>query len=121
MTIEKIATVGIKKEEGFLYFVDTDGDISRHFMKRGGTKQPKNYKQELKHLITKKEKIIKKIDNKLISLQRQSECIEFFQQNLVTVETQIVELLKANKFEELPKSVVDTTKVAPPVQISVEK
>ena len=33
---EKVAKVGIKKEAGYLYFVDKKGDISRAVMKRGG-------------------------------------------------------------------------------------
>lgn len=38
---QKIAKVGIKKEQGFLYFVDKDGDISRAKMARGGQKKKK--------------------------------------------------------------------------------
>lgn len=32
---EKVAKVGVKKEEGYLYFVDKAGDISRIKMARG--------------------------------------------------------------------------------------
>lgn len=32
---EKVAKVGIKKESGWLYFVDKKGDISRAKMQRG--------------------------------------------------------------------------------------
>lgn len=32
---EKVAKVGIKKEPGYLYFVDRQGDISRAKMARG--------------------------------------------------------------------------------------
>ena len=32
---EKVAVVGIKKESGYLYFVDKDGDISKAKMARG--------------------------------------------------------------------------------------
>lgn len=32
---EKVKTAGVKKESGFLYFVDKDGDISRAKMSRG--------------------------------------------------------------------------------------
>jgi len=35
---EKVAKVGIKKESGYLYFVDKQGDISRAKMSRGGKK-----------------------------------------------------------------------------------
>jgi hypothetical protein len=33
--MEKVARVGVKKEPGFLYFVDKDGDISRAKQMRG--------------------------------------------------------------------------------------
>ena len=36
---EKIARVGVKKEPGYLYFVDKQGDISRAKMSRGRGKQ----------------------------------------------------------------------------------
>ena len=32
---EKVAKVGVKKEAGYLYFVDKQGDISRAKMARG--------------------------------------------------------------------------------------
>ena len=32
---EKVARVGCKKQDGYLYFVDKDGDVSRVFMARG--------------------------------------------------------------------------------------
>ena len=32
---EKVARVGVKKEAGYIYFVDKDGDISRAKMARG--------------------------------------------------------------------------------------
>ena len=35
---EKVAKVGVEREEGFLYFVDKDGDISRSVMARGDKK-----------------------------------------------------------------------------------
>ena len=38
---EKVAKVGIKKEGGWLYFVDKQGDISRAKMQRGGKKAKK--------------------------------------------------------------------------------
>lgn len=34
--IEKIIKVGLKKEKGYLYFLDKDGDISRAKMTRHG-------------------------------------------------------------------------------------
>ncbi|MFN3966086.1 MAG: hypothetical protein ACK4JE_00085 [Endomicrobiia bacterium] len=35
---EKVAKVGIKKEDGYLYYVDKQGDISCVKMARGGKK-----------------------------------------------------------------------------------
>ena len=35
---EKVAKVGVKKEAGYLYFVDKHGDVSRAKMVRGGKK-----------------------------------------------------------------------------------
>jgi len=36
---QKVAKVGIKKESGWLYFVDKNGDISRTPMQRKGRKK----------------------------------------------------------------------------------
>lgn len=36
---QKVAKVGIKKEKGFLYFIDKQGDVSRAPMARGGKKK----------------------------------------------------------------------------------
>ena len=36
---EKVAKVGVKKESGYLYFVDKKGNISRAKMARGGRKK----------------------------------------------------------------------------------
>ena len=33
---EKVAKVGVKKADGYLYFVDKAGDVSRAKMARGG-------------------------------------------------------------------------------------
>ena len=38
---QKVAKVGIKKESGYLYFVDKNGDISRAKMARGSSKKKK--------------------------------------------------------------------------------
>ena len=35
---QKVAKAGIKRKEGYLYFVDKHGDISRAKMARGGKK-----------------------------------------------------------------------------------
>ncbi len=43
---QKVAKVGVKKEPGYLYFVDKDGDISRAKMARGAAKRkPKRKKK----------------------------------------------------------------------------
>lgn len=38
---EKVADVCVKKEPGYLYFVDKHGDVSRAVMSRGGGKKGK--------------------------------------------------------------------------------
>ena len=38
---QNVAKVGVKKEKGYLYFVDKGGDISRAKMARGGKKKKK--------------------------------------------------------------------------------
>jgi hypothetical protein len=38
---EKCVRCGVKKEKGYLYFVDKNGDISRAVMARGGRKKGK--------------------------------------------------------------------------------
>ena len=35
---KKVAKVGVRKESGYLYFVDKQGDVSRAKMARGGKK-----------------------------------------------------------------------------------
>ncbi len=51
---EKVAKVGIKKEDGYLYFIDKQGDISRVKMARGGKKGGKP--QKVAKVGVKKEK-----------------------------------------------------------------
>lgn len=43
---EKVAKVGIKKESGYLYFVDKNGDVSRAKMARAGRKRGSTGKTE---------------------------------------------------------------------------
>ncbi|EFK95040.1 conserved hypothetical protein [sediment metagenome] len=43
---EKVAKVGVKREDGFLYFIDKQGDVSRAKMARGGKKGGKPTKVE---------------------------------------------------------------------------
>jgi len=35
---QKVAKAGVRKEKGYLYFVDKQGDVSRALMARGGKK-----------------------------------------------------------------------------------
>ena len=43
---EKVAKAGVKREDGFLYFIDKQGDISKVKMARGGKKGGKPTKVE---------------------------------------------------------------------------
>lgn len=38
---EKVAKVGVKKQDGYLYFVDKKGNVARAKMSRGGRKKGK--------------------------------------------------------------------------------
>jgi len=38
---EKVLKCGIKKQKGYLYFIDKKGDVSRAKMARGGRKKKK--------------------------------------------------------------------------------
>lgn len=42
---QKVAKVGVKKQAGWLYFVDKKGDISRAKMVRGGRKKKRKKKK----------------------------------------------------------------------------
>ncbi|MFH0978104.1 MAG: hypothetical protein V1837_02260 [Candidatus Woesearchaeota archaeon] len=44
---KKVAKVGVKKQKGWLYFVDKGGNISRALMARGGKKKGMVKKKEL--------------------------------------------------------------------------
>ncbi len=52
---EKVAKVGVKKEEGWLYFVDKQGDISRAKMARGGRKKGSTKTEKVAKVGVKKE------------------------------------------------------------------
>jgi hypothetical protein len=43
---KKVAKVGVKREKGYLYFIDKAGDISRTKMARGGGKKKGKSKKE---------------------------------------------------------------------------
>ena len=51
---KKVAKVGIKKEKGFLYFIDKQGDVSCAKMVRGGTRKKKAVKKSVKKVAKKK-------------------------------------------------------------------
>lgn len=53
---ELVAKVGVKKESGYLYFVDKAGDISRARMARGGGKQRKTKPEKVAKVGVKKAK-----------------------------------------------------------------
>lgn len=45
---QKVYKCGIKKEPGYLYFVDGQGDVSRAKMARGGKKKKASKKKAVK-------------------------------------------------------------------------
>lgn len=57
---QKVAKVGVKKESGYLYFVDKDGDISRAKMARGGRGKKKVAKKKVVKKKAAKKKASKK-------------------------------------------------------------
>ena len=52
---QKVAKVGVKKESGYLYFVDKAGDISRAVMARGGGSKKKAKIEKVAKVGVKKE------------------------------------------------------------------
>ena len=57
---QKVAKVGVKKQPGYLYFVDKNGDISRAKMARGSTKKKKKKTTKAKGKKKKKAKAKKR-------------------------------------------------------------
>lgn len=53
---EKVAKVGVRKEKGWLYFVDKKGDVSRAKMARAGRKKVKAKVQKVASVGVKKKK-----------------------------------------------------------------
>jgi len=51
---QKVAKAGVKRQDGFLYFIDKQGDISRAKMARGGKKGGRT--EKVKKVGVKKEK-----------------------------------------------------------------
>lgn len=52
---QKVAKAGVKKEKGFLYFVDKQGDVSRAVMARGGRKKGRTKVEKVAKVGVKKE------------------------------------------------------------------
>jgi hypothetical protein len=52
---EKVAKAGVRKEAGYLYFVDKDGDVSRAKMSRGGRKKGSQPKEKVARVGVRKE------------------------------------------------------------------
>jgi len=53
---EKVTKVGVKKQDGYLYFVDKQGDVSRAKMSRGGKKKGKQKAEKVAKAGVKKDK-----------------------------------------------------------------
>ena len=53
---EKVAKVGVKKENGYLYFIDKKGNVARAKMVRGGKKKGKQKQQVVAKVGVKKAK-----------------------------------------------------------------
>jgi len=53
---QKVLKAGIKKEAGWLYFIDKQGDIARAKMVRGGKKKKKAKAKVKKKVKSKKKK-----------------------------------------------------------------
>ncbi len=53
---EKVAKVGVKKQAGYLYFVDKKGNVGRAKMVRGGGKKGKQKQEVVAKAAVKKEK-----------------------------------------------------------------
>lgn len=56
----KVAKVGIKRKDGYLYFIDKQGDVSMVKMNRGGKKKKKAAKKPAKKKKPAKRKPVKK-------------------------------------------------------------
>ena len=55
----KVLKCNIKKESGYLYFIDKDGDVAKAKMARGGKKKKAAKKKVVKKKVAKK-KVVKK-------------------------------------------------------------
>lgn len=59
----KVLKCGIKKESGYLYFIDKAGDVSKAKMARGGKKKKAAKKKVVKKKVAKK-RVVKKAAKK---------------------------------------------------------
>ena len=66
---QKVARVGIKKQSGYLYFIDKDGDVARAAMNRGGKKKAAK-KKAVKKKATKKKATKKKAVKKKVAKKK---------------------------------------------------
>ncbi len=53
---EKVAKVGVKKQKGYLYFIDKKGNVSRARMARGGGKKGRQKQEVVAKVGVKKQK-----------------------------------------------------------------
>jgi len=53
---KKVTKVGVKKEKGYLYFIDKKGNVARAKMARGGKKKGKQKVEVVAKVSVKKEK-----------------------------------------------------------------
>ena len=63
---EKVAKVGVKKESGYLYFVDKNGDVSRAEMSRAGRTKSRAKKEKVAKAGVKKRPISATPGNKAV-------------------------------------------------------
>lgn len=52
---QKVVKVGVKKQKGFLYFIDKKGNVARAKMARGGRKKGKQKQEQVAKVGVKKE------------------------------------------------------------------
>jgi len=52
---KKAAKVGVKKEKGWLYYLDKQGDVARAMMARGGGKKQKKKREKVAKVGVKRE------------------------------------------------------------------
>jgi len=68
--VAKVAKVGIKREAGYLYYIDKDGDVARVAMARGGKKKKKAAKKVVKKKVAKKKVVKKKVAKKKVAKKK---------------------------------------------------